>query len=165
MGKKTSEFMNSIKKLERDLMDSLSEVVGVCETYKSSKSEYEKLFDEHEKITAKFMPDNKSGDNRHGNKVNPEKALAADPEFKKVEASITRVQKQMEDLMDWRDTAKKKLATKSKELEGTVDKFKDFVAKKKSSWTGSKKSVPEAEALIKEAFETVGSIQKVVKAL
>ena len=88
--------------------------------------------------------------------------LAADPEFKKLDAAMGKCNKELEFLFDWKDDLKNELKKSRADLDGSLKSFEAFVKKKKDSWFGSKKSVPDAEKLIKDGKDVSKTIKEVV---
>ena len=72
-----------------------------------------------------------------------------------------RCNKELEALFDWKDNLKSELKKGRAELDDSLKTFEQFVRKKKSSWFGSKKSVPDAEKLIKDGKDASKTIKEV----
>ncbi len=162
MGKKTTAFINAIGKQIADIREPLSQVMGVAEAMADKRKEHGELMDKIQKVTDKYMPSNNQADNRSSQKENPEQKLAADPEFKKLEGHMTKVNKEMEDLFDWKDNLKNDIKKQRAALDADLKAFEQFVKKKKDSWFGSKKSVPDAERLIKNGKDASKTIKEAV---
>jgi ABC-type transporter Mla subunit MlaD len=162
MGKKTTAFINAINKQIADLREPLMNLVGVADLMAEKREEHTDLMDKIQAVTDKYMPSNKQADNRSTQKENPEAKLAADPEFKKLDTAMGRLNKELEGLFDWKDNLKTELKKGRADLDDSLKTFEQFVRKKKSSWFGSKKSVPDAEKLIKDGKDASKTIKEVV---
>jgi SMC interacting uncharacterized protein involved in chromosome segregation len=161
MGKKTTVFINAISKQIADLREPLVSLIGVADQMAGKREEHTELMDKIQAVTDKYMPSNKMADNRSSQKENPEAKLAADPEFKKLDTAMGRLNKELEALFDWKDNLKNELKTGRAELDASLKTFEQFVKKKKASWFGSKKSVPDAEKLIKDGKDASKTIKEV----
>jgi SMC interacting uncharacterized protein involved in chromosome segregation len=161
MGKKTTTFINAISKQIADLREPLVSLIGVADQMTEKRHEHTELMDKIQAVTDKYMPSNKQADNRSSQKENPEAKLAADPEFKKLDTAMGRCNKELEALFDWKDNLKSELKKGRAELDDSLKTFEQFVRKKKSSWFGSKKSVPDAEKLIKDGKDASKTIKEV----
>jgi SMC interacting uncharacterized protein involved in chromosome segregation len=161
MGKKTTAFIIAINKQITDLREPLVSLIGVADQMSEKRKEHSELMDKIQTVTDKYMPSNKQADNRSSQKENPEAKLAADPEFKKLDTAMGRLNKELEALFDWKDNLKSELKKGRAELDDSLNTFEQFVRKKKSSWFGSKKSVPDAEKLIKDGKDASKTIKEV----
>ena len=162
MGRKTTVFINAISQQISDIREPLFSVIGVADQMTEKRKLHGELMDKIQAVTDRYMPSNKQADNRGSAKVNPEVALAADPEFKKLETQMDRLNKELETLFDWKDDLKKQLKTQRTDLDASLKTFQAFVKKKKEAWFGSKKSVPDAEKLIKDGADVSKTIKEVV---
>jgi len=162
MGKKTTAFINAINTQIADLREPLSHLIGVADQMAAKREEHSDLMEKLQAVTDKYMPSNKQADTRSAQKENPEAKLAADPEFKKLDAAMGKCNKELEFLFDWKDDLKKELKKSRDELDGSLKTFAAFVKKKKDSWFGSKKSVPDAEKLIKDGKDVSKTIKEVM---
>ena len=73
-----------------------------------------------------------------------------------------KVNKELETLFDWKDDLKGQLKKGRGDLDDSLKTFEAFVKKKKGAWFGSKKSVPDAEKLIKDGKDASKTIKEVV---
>ncbi len=162
MGRKTTVFINDISQQIGEIREPLQNIIGVADQMSEKRKLHGELMEKIQAVTDKYMPSNKQADNRGSAKVNPEVALAADPEFKKLEKQMDTVNKELESLFDWKDDLKNKLKTQRNDLDAALKTFQAFVKKKKESWFGSKKSVPDAEKLIKDGADVSKTIKEVV---
>ncbi len=162
MGKKTTAFINDINKQIADLREPLVNLIGVADAMADKRREHGDLMEKIQEVTDKYMPSNKQADNRSSQKENPEAKLAADPEFKKLDAAMGKVNKELETLFDWKDDLKGQLKKGRGDLDDSLKTFEAFVKKKKGAWFGSKKSVPDAEKLIKDGKDVSKTIKEVV---
>lgn len=162
MGKKTTAFINAINKQIADLREPLFSLIGVSDAMAAKGQEHSDLMEKIQAVTDKYMPSNKQADNRSSQKENPEAKLAADPEFKKLDAAMGKVNKELEDLFDWKSNLKNELKTGRADLDDSLKTFEKFVNKKKAAWFGSKKSVPDAEKLIKDGKDVSKTIKEVM---
>jgi ABC-type transporter Mla subunit MlaD len=162
MGKKTTAFINDINKQIADLREPLVNLIGVADAMADKRREHGELMEKIQEVTDKYMPSNKQADNRSSQKENPEAKLAADPEFKKLDAAMGKVNKELETLFDWKDDLKGQLKKGRGDLDDSLKTFEAFVKKKKGAWFGSKKSVPDAEKLIKDGKDASKTIKEVV---
>jgi ABC-type transporter Mla subunit MlaD len=162
MGKKTTAFINDINKQIADLREPLVNLIGVADAMADKRREHGDLMEKIQEVTDKYMPSNKQADNRSSQKENPEAKLAADPEFKKLDAAMGKVNKELETLFDWKDDLKGQLKKGRGDLDDSLKTFEAFVKKKKGAWFGSKKSVPDAEKLIKDGKDASKTIKEVV---
>lgn len=162
MGKKTTAFINDINKQIADLREPLVNLIGVADAMTDKRREHGDLMEKIQEVTDKYMPSNKQADNRSSQKENPEAKLAADPEFKKLDAAMGKVNKELETLFDWKDDLKGQLKKGRGDLDDSLKTFEAFVKKKKGAWFGSKKSVPDAEKLIKDGKDASKTIKEVV---
>jgi hypothetical protein len=162
MGAKTTKFINDISQKISDIREPLFSVIGVADQMTEKRTLHTDLMDKIQAVTDRYMPSNKQADNRGSAKVNPEQALAADPEFKKLESQMDKLNKELENLFDWKDDLKKQLISQRSDLDASLKKFQAFVKKKKDSWFGSKKSVPDAEKMIKDGQDVSKTIKEVV---
>ncbi|HEV2968389.1 MAG TPA: hypothetical protein VGY55_00275 [Pirellulales bacterium] len=160
MGKKTTAFINAISKQIADLREPLMNLISVADQMAEKRDEHTKLMDKMQAVTDKYMPSNKMGDTRSMQKENPEEKLAADPEFKKLESAMGKINKELEFLFDWKADLKSELKNGRAELDASLKTFEQFVNKKKASWFGSKKSVPDAEKLIKDGKDASKTIKE-----
>ncbi len=162
MGAKTTAYINAIDKHIADLREPLMNVLGVEDAMKEKREEHSKLSDKIQAVSDKYMPSNKQGDSRSASKENPEVKLAADPEFKKLEAQLDKVNKELESLFDWKSDLKGQIKTEREALDASLKTFQQFVKKKKDSWFGSKKSVPDAEKMIKQGLDVSKTVKEVM---
>ncbi len=165
MGKKTTQFINKIQGEIDDLREPLKVLVGLSTTFQQQRNEFGKLLDAVQKVDEKYVGGNNQGDKRHGHKGNLEKDLANDPEKKKLSAKMDAVSKEMEHTHDWMDDVRKDLNKNRAKLNDSIKQFEGFVNKKKSSWFGSKRSVPDSEKFIKDAKDASRGILDVSKKL
>src|SRR2546423_15411109 len=127
MGKKTTVFINAINKQIGDLREPLLSLVGVADQTAEKRKEHTVLMDKIQAVTDKYMPNNKQADNRSSQKENPEAKLAADPEFKKLDTAMGRLNKELEALFDWKDNLKSELKKGRAELDDSLKTFEQFV--------------------------------------
>ena len=161
MGKKTTAFINAINKQIADLREPLLNLMGVADAMSEKRKEHGDLMDKIQTVTDRYMPSNNQADNRSSQKENPEAKLAADPEFKKLDAKMAKCNKELEDLFDWKDNLKNELKKGRGELDASLKTFETFVKKKQDAWFGSKKSVPDALKLIKDGKDASKTIKEV----